>query len=288
MTVRTLPGVLAWVAAVWFCAVPAAGAQGGGVEGRLVNVERLIESSSGASRVGSSTVPAALGAREKARELHARAVKASAGGDPAAAARLLDEASRAMFEAVRLAASPDALVRKKERDFDTRRESLEALVDALSRIAVEKGREAQTQPVLARVTELAREAEDQRRSGRIDEGRARLDEAYDQATRAIDEMRSGDTLVRSLNFASKEEEYRYELGRNDTHRLLVEMLTREKRAQPGIERMVGTFVDKAVNLREQAQAQAAGGDYQGAVTTLEQSTKDYIRAIRSTGVYIPG
>ena len=37
-------------------------------------------------------------------------------------------------------------------------------------------------------------------------------------------MRSGDTLVRSLNFASKEEEYRYEIDRNDTHQMLIKVL----------------------------------------------------------------
>ena len=40
--------------------------------------------------------------------------------------------------------------------------------------------------------------------------------------------------------------------------------------------------------RRRGEAQAARGDHASAVDTLEKSTKELIRAIRSTGVYIPG
>ena len=97
-------------------------------------------------------------------------------------------------------------------------------------------------------------------------------------------MRSGDTLVRSLDFATKEEEYRYELDRNDTHQMLVRVLLEGKPRTPGQQ----TFIDKALQLRGEADAAAVGRDHTAAVKLLEESTRELIRAIRSAGVFIPG
>jgi hypothetical protein len=48
------------------------------------------------------------------------------------------------------------------------------------------------------------------------------------------------------------------------------------------------FADKATQLRAEAEAQAARGDHAGAVKSLEDSTRELVRAIRSGGLYIPG
>ena len=116
-----------------------------------------------------------------------------------------------------------------------------------------------------------------------------LDEAYVAAKVAIEHLRGGETLVRSLDFASSEEEYHYEVDRNDTHRMLVDVLLKEKmRTNGGIETMVNKFMKRADELRVRADSQASDGEYENAVTTLEQSTKEIVRAIRSAGIYIPG
>jgi HEPN domain-containing protein len=51
---------------------------------------------------------------------------------------------------------------------------------------------------------------------------------------------------------------------------------------------VQQFMAKAKRLREQAEQQAEKGAYEEAIHTLEQSTKEIVRAIRSAGIYIPG
>ena len=142
--------------------------------------------------------------------------------------------------------------------------------------------------VAADVDVLVARASDLEQAGRLDEARRGLDAAYEIAKGAIEELRGGDTLVRTLEFATKEEEYAYELDRNDTHQMLITVLVQEKRASAGVDRMVSTYVERADALRAQAERQAGAGDYAGAVATLEQSTKELVRAIRSAGVYIPG
>ena len=102
-------------------------------------------------------------------------------------------------------------------------------------------------------------------------------------------MRSGDTLVRSLNFANKEEEYKYELDRNDTHMILIKVMSTDKTSVAGGRNaMLGGFIDKAAQLREKAEKAAGSGDYAAAIPLLESSTLELVRAVRSLGIFIPG
>ena len=101
-------------------------------------------------------------------------------------------------------------------------------------------------------------------------------------------MRDGKTLVRSLNFASKEEEYHYELDRNDTHKMLVKVLLKDKMKDPKTAARVKENIDKADALRIEAEQLAISKNFTEAVQTLENSTKQIVRAIRAAGIYIPG
>jgi hypothetical protein len=112
-----------------------------------------------------------------------------------------------------------------------------------------------------------------------------IDRAYLTARVSIESMRRGDTLVRSLTFASKREEYAYEIDRNDTHRMLVNLVLAERR---DVGPMLQPLLDKAGVLRKDAEAQAQRGDHEGAIRTLEDSTRELVKAVRAGGIYVPG
>ena len=98
----------------------------------------------------------------------------------------------------------------------------------------------------------------------------------------------GDTLVRELNFETPEDEYLYELDRNETHRMLVEVLLAEKMQASPMRKTADGFIAQAGELRKQAEEAAGKKKFEEAIDLLEASTKEFIRAIRSAGVYIPG
>jgi hypothetical protein len=258
------------------------------LDSRLANLERLIEHSSGAQRVQASAVREAVAHHERARALHAEARECRRAGDLIGCGRLLDEATREMMSAIRLAGRPPAMDDKKRRDFESRAESIAALLEALKRIGAEKDAVDMAARVGADVNVLVAKARQLEDAGKLDEGRRSLNAAYEMAKGAIEELRGGDTLVRALAFASKEEEYTYELDRNDTHQMLITVLVEEKRSSAGVDQMVTKYVQRAEALRVEAERQAGAGDFAKAVTTLEQSTKELVRAIRSAAVYIPG
>lgn len=259
------------------------------LERRLGSVSTLIEKSSAAKQIETSGNAEAQALRLKAGELRKQADAAYQAGDYVKATPLLDQAAKMMFEAVRLAAPEQITAEKTRRDFDNRMESVKALLAAQKRITAEKRLGAKGTETSNKIEAQIKEAAALAAAGKLEQGRTLLDQVYVTTKASIESMRDGDTLVRSLNFASKEEEYHYEVDRNDTHKMLVKVLLDEKRANnPNLEGMVQKYLDQAAALRTNAEGVAAKRDYEGAIKLLEDSTRELVRAIRGAGVYIPG
>ncbi len=250
----------------------------------------LLESSSAARQIEASKAPEAMARRDKARELHKAARAALQAGDLSRAAALLSEVRASFFDAVRMAAPEEVLAKKLEADYRARLDSVNALLGAYRRVANEKGSSGKMiADTVAQIDRLVAGAAVLAQAGKYKEGRAELDRAYLVAKASVSSLRSGDTLVRTLNFANKEEEYHYEIDRNDTHQMLIKVLVEEKRASnPALDQQVQTFTAKAKELRGAAEASAAKKDHAQAVRLLEESTAELVKAIRNAGIYIPG
>ncbi|MCC7114991.1 MAG: hypothetical protein IT520_11465 [Burkholderiales bacterium] len=257
------------------------------LERRLASVQTLITTSSGARQIAASGVAAAATRHAEARRLYEQARTAAAAGDAAGASKLLDASSKSMFEAVRLAAPESVVAEKQRADFEARFESTKALLEAQKRIAAEKGGGAPAE-VTSKIEGLLVSARRSAGAGDYAAARTALDQAYVASKAAIGSLRGGDTLVRSLNFASKEEEYHYELDRNDTHRMLVDVLTKGKTVSAATETMIRDALAESGRLRGIAETQAAQREFERGIGTLEDSTRALVRAIRAAGVFIPG
>ncbi|MEW8127028.1 MAG: hypothetical protein AB2749_17705, partial [Candidatus Thiodiazotropha endolucinida] len=124
--------------------------------------------------------------------------------------------------------------------------------------------------------------------GKIKEAQIQLDIAYETVKQEVEKLRSGDTLIRSLVFASNEEEYAYELDRNETHFMLVKLLLEDRDINAGTQSVVDEYLAEARRLRKLADKASEDGDFEEGIKKLEESTKQIVRAIRRAGVYIPG
>ena len=261
---------------------------------RLQSVEKLLETSSAAHQIKDSDNQAAKEVHRQAKALLEKAKQASSKGDEKQTADLLKQATKTMFEATRMIEKDESFLAKYLRDFESRKASVEALCTAYENIAKEKGiATSEVNQLHSDLHSFVHVRVDQavalKEQNKIQEGRKMLDEAYVAAKVAIEQQRGGETLVHALSFANSEEEYHYEIDRNDTHRMLVDVLLKEKMSKNSSARsMVNKYMGKADALREKADNQASGGEFENAVTTLEMSTKEIVRAIRSAGIYIPG
>jgi len=255
------------------------------LERRLRSVGTLIESSSAARQIEGSGVATARERRDNARLIHREAGFALRAGDAASAGRLLDQATREMMTGARLAQPEKVAGEKAKRDFEARLDSARALSTAQQRIMQEKGGSNESREAARSIERQIAEAEKLAAAGRIDEARPIVDRAYLTARVSIESMRRGDTLVRSLNFANKREEYDYEIDRNDTHRMLITVLLADRKDALS---MMQPFIDRAAVHRSDAEQRARGGDHDGGIKALEESTRELVRAIRAGGIYIPG
>ncbi len=257
-------------------------------EDRVQFVETLIYKSSAAKQIDSSANPEAIAHRDLAKSHFEKAKNAHAAGNSELANEELVKASKTMFEAVRMAEKETFTAHKKKKDYQDRLDSVNALMEAHDRVSDEKGQQADGKELRTIVREKIQTANTHMQNEEYDLARSALDEAYVAAKISINSLRGGDTLVRSLNFETKEDEYHYEIDRNDTHKMLLKILSKDGEGGPKPGSMASEFMEEAEKLRNQAEKEASEGKHEQAIKTLEESTKNLVRALRGSGIYIPG
>ena len=258
------------------------------VKDRLPNLDRLLNQSSGAKQIIDGGSGEARAKREQALDAYDQARSKIDAGDERGASELLDKAARLMFEAIKLA-TPTSLGENKEiNNYETRKESVASLQKAFNRISDENNETESRERVNQQLAILIERADLLLKQGDSLRARTEIDKAYHLLKVSIESIRSGQTLVRSLQFETKEAEYHYEIDRNDTHSMLVGLLIDEKKKSQAMQDKISEYVSEARILRQQAESYASKNAHEQAIELLEQSTRQLVRAIRSAGIYIPG
>lgn len=258
------------------------------VEHRADNIFKLLNESSGAKQVINGFSTEALERRNEAMALYEKARENLNKGNDEVAGKLLSQSAKLMFEAIKLSTPTVMTEEKIITDYGQRKDSVIALQDAFNRISDENNEQESKAKVNRQLDELVGRADSLLDNGQNLQARTEIDKAYHLLKVSIESVRSGQTLVRSLTFESPEEEYRYEIDRNDTHSMLVGLLIDEKQQSASVKSNIVKNVDQANDLRKQAETYAQGKAFEQAIELLEQSTRQLVRAIRSAGIYIPG
>lgn len=233
---------------------------------------------------GAETAKQARATLEKSRAARAAGRAGEADELAASAYALLREGVRASAAARPREEAPSASPARPASlppGYSARREAALELRKAVVRVAAEKGLPASGVTVFdARLTEADAHAA----VGRGEEASGVLAAAYETIKSELVALRNGETLVRSLHFETAEQEYRYELDRNDTFAMLVRLLADEV---PDEER-VAAFLAEAGELRGAANAAGARGEFSQGIRLLEESTRAFLKVMRSAGLLIPG
>ena len=257
-------------------------------DSRVKFINKLINISSGAKQVLKSDDAAVKALHSEAKALLQQARQQFELGEKAKGSALLDRSAATMFKAIQLASPKSIGNNKLTADFKKRKSSVKALGQALKRIASELKRESDSELVTQQLVTLEEDADKLMQAGKIVEAKIELDKAYHLIKISIESMRGGQTLVRSLNFATPEDEYHYEIDRNNTHKMLVKLFLSEKKVSEYGKKMAEKSIKEANKLRANADREARSDQFTQAIKLLEQSTRQFVRAIRSSGIYIPG
>lgn len=251
-------------------------------------VERLVNESEAAKKITSGSSDEAKSLQRQANQLLLQAKQAVEDGDATTAAKALGQAKLTMFNAMRNVGG-EVKAQKQNSDFEQRLQSTESLLQAQKNYAKENNLNGDVVKTAQFVEKTLTTARQEFARGDHEHAQQLLEDAYLTIKLSLTTLRSGQTIVRALNFANKEEEYRYELDRNDTHKMLINVVLKDKlAANPALAKLVDINMKAAEDLRNKAVKQAEQGDYKSAVETLEQSTSQIVRAIRAAGIYIPG
>jgi hypothetical protein len=251
-------------------------------------VHRMVNESEGAKKIAADSNAEAKKLQQQANALLQQAQIALQAGDTAKVKQLLGQAKLTMFQAMR-SVGGEVKQKKQQEDFQRRWDSADSLLQAHNRYAKENHLNGDAVKTAQHVEETLAKARQEFDRGERDAAMQMVEDAYLSIKLSLTRLRTGQTVVSALHFANKEEEYHYELDRNDTHKMLVNVVLKEKLdANPGLARLVDMNMKAAEDLREKALEQAKQGDFDAAVETLENSTKQIIRAIRAAGIYIPG
>ena len=252
---------------------------------RVAMVHTLLYDSSAAKQIMSNGSEPALAKRREAIRLYEAA---EAGGDLEMRRSQLNQAVAMLYEAVGLVKNGAHGDEKALRDFANRKSSLEALLAAHERIMDEKGKSQLHTLLLAEIEEDVNMAETLLAEGKAADARIRLDKAYEVTMLSVEHAREGETLTRELKFDTPRDEYAYELDRNDTHRMLVTVLLKDKLENEATKNRVAGFLEAADKFRQSALEHAGAGRFDDAISALELSTNELVKVIRGAGVYIPG
>jgi len=255
---------------------------------KAVCVGKLVTRSVSAKTIedkGDATAKASLG---RARRLVEEANVDIAAARYKVANGKLDEALRLVNTEAREISLATTKAERSRRVYDKRRNSVTIFLSAYERVAGEKELSLATKAQVADIRKAVREAEKLAAAGSLYEANDTLGRAYQAERGAIRELREGKTLVRTLDFKTPEAEYRYEHDRNDSHVMLLKFAISEKNPPKARQTRIDALREQSIVLCDAAESQAQSGDHADAIEILTRSTQVLLKAIRMSGLWVPG
>ncbi|MDH5611784.1 MAG: hypothetical protein OEY66_04945 [Gammaproteobacteria bacterium] len=258
------------------------------LENKMNSVSSLLNRSTISNQVLHSNNEAAIQYYRFAKSLYDDASDAYDKSDIEKANELINKSRAALLDAVEFANLKGAKHKKRgKNNYDSLRKSANALMDALERISAEKDAQDKFRILSEDVNVKLSHSDKLYFQEQYDSAIVELSQVLQTIKIEISKQRSGDTLTKSLNFASDKEEYLYEIDRNDTHFMLLNMFLSENDKAAGLTSSMNDVIKVARSHRNEAEKLASNFKHKQAVTMLEKSTMEIINVIRNTGAFIP-
>lgn len=243
--------------------------------------ESVLMKSDGSKRVDASSNDAAKTKLEQARELYRQARRAHGEGR-------VDEAEKGLNESLRLATAATQMVPSQNSLNQQLRDRYNDLlrqvkgyqdwhVDYKGLDPHEQEDQRKMESELARAQLLAEQGQ------------------YQQANELLNNMLGilitktnvaigSKTVTYDLNFASKEEEYRYERDRNIEYERLIPIALTQKQPADAMKGLMDKMIDKGLLLRREAEDAFTAKRHDEAIDRMHQSTEQFQNALKVVGV----
>ena len=249
-----------------------------------IELTRNYLESDTAAKIASSENPQARRMLEKSRELLEQATADLRQG------RLLAAQGKINLSLQSFTAAGTANMKKAvdsdqvERELGAVRAEIDAYLQSFSAALTEKG------PAMAGlldrqyVDQLLATAEQSQAIEDYANARAALTRAKQTVVNALIKIRNNETVVYSVEFQTPADEFRYESERYAEYAVLGEKLVDSGEFDSGRIRMFESLKNAGDRLNSEALELAGAGDYESAITRMENAVKQLVRGLQLLGV----
>lgn len=255
---------------------------------KFTMLDKLLNQSPVAARVLTSQNEQARRHFTSARELVSHAQALSSSGLLRGADALLNEAIWEISRAQQLVPDPGTQQAGERVRFTQLEDSVAALQrTALIALPPTSGREAESvERTTARASALVEQAVALARADRYIEANKQLDQALVLLLKDASTRLAGHTIVYDRTFASRREEFDFELARFRSFDRLVPLALLEFRPTPEALILVQRYVAQAQEQREKAEA-LVQRDAMAAIRNVTEATDTLRRALQAAGLVVP-
>lgn len=161
---------------------------------------------------------------------------------------------------------------------------VDMFVVAFDRVAEEKG-EDHVRGMLDRdeLDEIMTKAESSYKDGELAMANHLMRQAADIVDNALSDARHKDVLLHELTFESLEEEYAYEINRNESYVKLIDIMQKKSAPSQASAAYVQKLIEENAKLREQADVLVSEGNLEQGISVMESGTDKLSRALRMSG-----
>ncbi|MDH3639200.1 MAG: hypothetical protein OES09_12185 [Gammaproteobacteria bacterium] len=254
------------------------------ITNKLELLDVLVHRSPAVKRIERSQDEQAKLLLEQARKMFRDAQGQLESGDSEMLEAMLDEGLRTAGDASRRVVDAERRQRLDQERYQQLRQRALSFREALEGVMAEKGLDSDETTDTAKFDASLLAAGRAADQGKYAEANQKLQELTGVLEVALVRARDQDTLVYELKFDSPKEEYAYERERNRSHIMLLDML---RQSRPTSAQAAGHFeklLERNEILKREAEAQAARGEIEEAVKTLEQGTASLVQALRIGGL----
>jgi hypothetical protein len=168
--------------------------------------------------------------------------------------------------------------------FKQRNKALNSFKSSLEE-TLKREKQPQAQQALDQATKLQQQANSLLTQD-IRQAITKLEQAYELVIRQITRLRDNETTVVSLNFATPEDEYLYDLKRVTSFNMLLEMQLKQTTPNATTLTKIKTYQNKAEDYQSLANQFAVKGNYNQALIEIARTIQNQQRALRTAGLNI--
>jgi hypothetical protein len=221
---------------------------------------------------------------KRAREMLDQAVEHSDRNEYALAEGHINEGLKLMTRISRKVKDEDRIERARTELYNQVKDHVDMFVVAFDRIAKEKG-EVHINDMLDKdkLDSLLSSADREFMAGDLVMANHLMRQAADLVDNALSDARHEDVLLRELSFENLEQEYAYEVQRNESYVMLIDLMQKKTAPSQASASYVKKMIAANAMLREEADQLFKQGDLEQGITILERGTDKLSRALRVSG-----